>query len=75
MRHSEAFFGDTSSTVYGQVRMDLIEHQGMKGYFARRAGCCLFWRVRDEDVYCSGCILISEEEQTARFKQLLGNQP
>ena len=74
VRHAEAFFGDTSSPVYGQVRMDLIEHQGKKGYFARRAGCCLFWRVRDEDVYCSDCILISEEEQTARFKQFLGKQ-
>jgi len=61
--------------MYGEVRMELIEHQGKKGYFARRAGCCLFWRVRDEDVYCSGCILLSDEEQTIRFKQIMESMP
>lgn len=75
VRHAEAFFGDQSSPMYGEVRMELIEHQGKKGYFARRAGCCLFWRVRDEDVYCSGCILLSDEEQTIRFKQLMESMP
>jgi len=75
VRHAEAFFGDPSSPVYDEVRMELVAHQGKKGYFARRAGCCLFWRVRDEDVYCSGCILLSDEEQTIRFKQLLENMP
>ena len=55
--------------------MESIEHQGKTGYFARRAGCRLFRRVRDEDVYCSGCILLSEEEQTIRFKQLMESQP
>ena len=74
VRHVEAFFGDPSSPMYGEVRMELIEHQGKKGYFARRAGCCLFWRVRDQDVYCSGCILLSDEEQTVRFKQQMASQ-
>ena len=55
--------------------MESIEHQGKTGYFARRAGCRLFRRVRDEDVYCSGCILLPEEEQTIRFKQLMEGQP
>jgi ferric iron reductase protein FhuF len=73
VRHAEAFFGDPSSPVYDEVRMELVAHQGKNGYFARRAGCCLFWRIRDEDVYCSGCILLSDEEQTIRFKQLLEN--
>ena len=75
VRHAEAFFGDPSSPVYDEVRMELVAHQGKNGYFARRAGCCLFWRIRDEDVYCSGCILLSDEEQTIRFKQLLENMP
>ena len=75
VRHAEAFLGDPSSPVYGQVRMELIEHQGNKGYFAARAGCCLFWRVRDEDIYCSDCILLSGKERTVRIKQILASQP
>ena len=75
VRQAEAFFGDPASPVYDEVRMELVAHQGKNGYFARRAGCCLFWRIRDEDVYCSGCILLSDEEQTIRFKQLLENMP
>ena len=55
---AEAFFDDPSSPVYRQVKMELIEHHARQGYFARRAGCCLFWRVRDSEVYCSGCILV-----------------
>ncbi len=74
VRDAEAFFGDTSSPMYGQVRMELIEHQGRTGYFARRAGCCLFWRIRDDDVYCSGCVLLSDEQQTIQFKKLMENQ-
>ena len=71
VRHAEAFFGDHLSRVYGEVRMELIEHQDKKSYFARRAGCCLFWRVRDDDIYCSGCVLLSDEEQTIQFKKLM----
>ena len=70
-----AFFGDSLSPIYGEMKKESIEHQGKTGYFARRAGCCLFWRIRVEDVYCSGCILLSEEEQTIRFKQLMEGQP
>ena len=62
VRHAEAFFGDPSSPVYDEVRMELVAHQGKNGYFARRAGCCLFWRIRNEDVYCSGCILLSDRK-------------
>ena len=53
--------------------MKFIEQHGKKGYFARRAGCCLFWRVRDNDIYCSGCVLLSDEEQTDQFKKLMEN--
>ena len=74
IRHAEAFFGDESSPMYQQVRMALIDHQGKQGYFARRAGCCLFWKVREQDVYCFGCILLPDEEQDVRFKQQLVNQ-
>ena len=69
LRRAEAFFGDPSSPVYRQVSMELIEHQGGQGYFARRAGCCLWWRAAQD--YCSGCVLLSREEQDARFRELL----
>jgi len=75
MQQAEAFFDDPASPMYREVRMALIEHQGKEGYFARRAGCCLFWKVREQDVYCSGCILLPDEEQDIRFKQLLVSQP
>ncbi|MFQ6031130.1 MAG: IucA/IucC family C-terminal-domain containing protein, partial [Dehalococcoidia bacterium] len=66
VRDAEAFFGDPSSPAYRQVTMEVIEHRGKRGYFARRAGCCLWWRVSKD--YCSGCILLPREEQDARFR-------
>ena len=71
VRKAEQFFGDPSSPAYRQVTMDIIEHRGKRGYFARRAGCCLWWRVESSRDYCSGCILLSREEQDARFRDML----
>ncbi len=71
LRAAETLFGDPSSLVYGQVGMEVIEHAGRSGFFARRAGCCLVWRTREDGGYCSNCILQPREEQTRRFKEML----
>ena len=68
---AEVLFGDPSSLVYGQVSMEVIDHAGKSGFFARRAGCCLVWRTREDNGYCSNCILQPREEQTRQFKELL----
>ena len=68
---AENLFGDPSSPIYGQVSMEVIEHGGKSGFFARRAGCCLVWRTREGSGYCSNCILQPREEQTRRFKEML----
>jgi ferric iron reductase protein FhuF len=73
MRHAEAFFTDESSPMYQQLKMELFEHEGKQGYIARRAGCCLFWKVREGDLYCSGCVILSEEEQDTRLRNLLAS--
>lgn len=65
------FFEDESSPLYRQVRMEVIEHQGKAGLFARRAGCCLVWRTVESNLYCSNCILRSTEEQTRLFQEML----
>ena len=74
VRDAEAFFGDPSSPAYRQVTMQVIEHRGKRGYFARRAGCCLWWRGEGTKVYCSGCILLSREEQDAQFREMLAGR-
>lgn len=74
MRRAEDFFGDPSSPVYRQVSMEVIEHRGKWGYFPRRAGCCLWWRVRESKEHCSGCILLSREEQDLEFRKTLEDQ-
>ena len=63
--------GDPSSLIYRQVSMEVIEHEGKAGFFARRAGCCLIWRTRGDNAYCSNCILQPKEEQTRQFKEML----
>ena len=68
---AETLFGDPSSLIYGQVSLEVIEHEGKEGFFARRAGCCLVWRTREGDGYCSNCILQPRDEQTRRFKEML----
>ncbi len=71
VRLAEEFFGDPSSPAYRQVTMDIIEHQGKRGYFSRRAGCCLWWRVEEPTKYCTGCVLLTMEEQDAGFRERL----
>ena len=71
LRAAETFFGDPSSLIYRQVSMEVIEHEGKRGFFARRAGCCLVWRTREGNGYCSNCILQSREEQTRQFTEML----
>ena len=71
LRAAEAFFGDPSSLIYRQISMEVIEHEGRSGFFARRAGCCLVWRTREDGGYCSNCILQPREEQTRQFKDML----
>ena len=75
IRHAETFFEDEISPIYRQVSMEVIEHLGKQGYFARRAGCCLYWRVRDSNIFCSGCVLLKEHEQTEQFQRLLARRP
>ena len=71
LRDAETFFGDPSSLIYRQISMEVIEHEGKSGFFARRAGCCLVWRTRRDNGYCSNCILQPTEEQTRQFKETL----
>ena len=71
LRAAETLFGDPSSLIYRQVSMEVIEHGGKSGFFARRAGCCLVWRTREDNGYCSNCILQPREEQTRQFKEML----
>ena len=71
LRAAETIFGDSSSLIYRQVSMEVIEHEGKSGFFARRAGCCLVWRTREDNGYCSNCILKPREEQTRQFKEML----
>jgi hypothetical protein len=71
VRDAATFFGDSSSPLYRQVSMEVIEHQGKTGLFARRAGCCLVWRTRESNHYCSNCILRPWEEQTRQFREML----
>ena len=71
LRDAETFFEDPSSPIYRQVSMEVIEHGERSGFFARRAGCCLVWRTRGDNGYCSNCILQSREEQTRQFTEML----
>ena len=71
LRDANAFFNDSSSPLYGQVSIEIIEHQGRAGLFGRRAGCCLIWRTRESDGYCSNCILRPKDEQTQLFREML----
>jgi hypothetical protein len=71
VRDADMFFQDLSSPIYGQVSLEVLEHQGKVGLFGRRAGCCLIWRTRESDAYCSNCILRSKKEQTQRFRKML----
>lgn len=71
VQEANLLFNDPASLVYRQVTMEMIEHEGRCGFFGRRRGCCLAWRTREEVRYCSNCILIPQEEQTSRFREML----
>ena len=75
VQDAEAFFGDPSSPVYQQVTMEEFAHQGKRGFFSRRAGCCLWWRGEMSNDFCSNCILLSREEQDQKFREMLESRP
>jgi hypothetical protein len=75
VRDADTFFQDRSSPVFGQVSLEIVEHQGKVGLFGRRAGCCLIWRTDESDGYCSNCILRPKGEQTRQFQQMLARMP
>jgi Ferric iron reductase FhuF-like transporter len=71
LRDAKTFFEDPASLVYQQVSMEVMEHGGKRGFFARRAGCCLVWRTRRANGYCSNCILQPREQQDRQFREML----
>lgn len=71
VREAHTFFSDPTSPLYGQVTLEVLEHQGRRGLFARRYGCCLWWRSPKASDYCSNCILVPWERQDQRFRELL----
>ena len=71
LRDAEVFFRDTRSLLFGQLTMEVFEHQGKRGFFSRRAGCCLWWRSERSNDYCSNCILLSRGQQDERFREML----
>jgi len=71
VRDAEVFFGDTRSLLFGQLTMEVFEHQGKRGFFSRRGGCCLWWRSERSNDYCSNCILLSRQQQDERFREML----
>jgi ferric iron reductase protein FhuF len=73
VRDADVLFSDPASPVYRQVSMEVVEHDGRRGLFGRRRGCCLAWRIRDDAGYCSNCILVPREEQTRRFQEMLAD--
>jgi hypothetical protein len=74
VRDAGDFFGDPSSPVYQQVTMEVFAHQGIEGFFSRRAGCCLWWRTDRSNDYCSNCILLTREQQDQRFREMLAGR-
>jgi hypothetical protein len=71
LRDAKTFFEDSTSLVYQQMSMEVMEHKGKRGFFARRAGCCLVWRTRSSNGYCSNCILQPREQQDQQFREML----
>jgi ferric iron reductase protein FhuF len=71
VRDANVLFNDPATPVYRQVTMEVVEHDGRRGFFGRRRGCCLAWRTREDQRYCSNCILVPREEQTRRFQEML----
>ena len=73
MREADRFFTDPHSLVYRQVAMEEFECGGKRGFFSRRAGCCLWWKAQPNNEYCSNCILLSREEQDAAIHYVLAH--
>ncbi len=71
VRIAELFLSDPDSPIYAQLTMAEFQHLGRRGFFSRRAGCCLWWRSPRSNEYCSNCILLSREQQDERFRQML----
>ena len=71
VRDAEVFFADPMSLLFGQLTIEVFEHQGRRGFFSRRRGCCLWWRSDRSNDYCSNCILLSREQQDQRFREML----
>ena len=65
------FFEDPATPIYRQVSMEVVIHQGRRGFFSRRAGCCLWWRADRSNEYCSNCILLTRDEQDRVFRRIL----
>ena len=68
---AHVFLEDPSSPIYEQLTMEEFEHQGRKGFYSRRRGCCLWWRSPRSNDYCSNCILLPREKQDERFREML----
>ena len=66
-------FDDASSPVHGQLTMEVVNHKGRSGLFARRRGCCLAWRTERANGYCSNCILTPREHQDREFREMLSS--
>ena len=71
VRIAGAFLTDPDSPIYGQLTMEEFQHQGRTGFFSRRRGCCLWWRSPRSSDYCSNCILLPQEQQDERFREML----
>ena len=71
VRDAAVFFSDPTSLLFGQLTMEEFGHQGIRGFFSRRRGCCLWWRSERSNDYCSNCILLSRQQQNERFREML----
>ena len=71
IKAAETFFTDADSPIYGQLTMEEFQYRDRKGFFSRRRGCCLWWRSPRANDYCSNCILLPEEQQDQRFREML----
>ena len=71
VRIAAAFLTDPDSPIYGQLTMEEFQYQGRTGFFSRRRGCCLWWRSPRSNDYCSNCILLPQDQQDQRFREML----
>jgi hypothetical protein len=74
VQEANSFFSDPMSPVYREAILEVFEYQGKRGLFARRAGCCLWWRSERATDYCSNCVLVPRERQNERFRAMLARR-